>query len=68
VVAQHPYNLDDALTEMLRELPINLEPELAQSELVKTVIAQVEKVTTTFGALRYVRNQLSHGAAQYASR
>jgi len=53
---------------MLRELPINLEPELAQSELVKTVIAQVEKVTTTFGALRYVRNQLSHGAAQYASR
>jgi hypothetical protein len=56
-----PYNLDDALTEMLRALPTNLEPELAKSELVKKVIAEVDKVTTTVGALRYVRNQLSHG-------
>jgi hypothetical protein len=56
-----PENLDDALIEMLHSLPTNLEPELAQSELVKTVLAQVDKVTTTVGALRYVRNQLSHG-------
>ena len=60
-----PYNLDDALTEMLRVLPTDLEPELAQSELVKTVIAQVDKVTTTVGALRYVRNQLSHGTETF---
>ena len=33
-----PYNLEDALTEMLSILPTDLEPELAQSELVKTVI------------------------------
>lgn len=61
-----PYNLDDALTEMLRVLPTNLEPELAQSELVKTVIAQVDQITTTVGALRYVRNQLSHGTETFA--
>ena len=60
-----PYNLDDALTEMLRVLPTNLEPELTQSKLVKTVIAQVDKVTTTVGALRYVRNQLSHGVETF---
>ena len=59
-----PYNLDDALTEMLRVLPTNLEPELTQSKLVKTVIAQVDKVTTV-GALRYVRNQLSHGVETF---
>jgi len=60
-LANTPYNLDDALTEMLRALPTNLEPEIAKSELVKKVIAEVDKVTTTVGALRHVRNQLSHG-------
>jgi hypothetical protein len=63
-----PYNLDDALTEMLGVLPINLEDELAQSNLVKTVVAQVDRVTTTVGALRYVRNQLSHGVETFAPR
>lgn len=60
-----PYNLEDALTEMLAALPIDLMPELAASALVKGVIATVEKVTTTVGALRYVRNQLSHGTATF---
>jgi hypothetical protein len=60
-----PYNLDDALAEMLQTLPTNLEPELAQSTLVKTVISQVDKVTTTVGALRYIRNQMSHGAETF---
>jgi hypothetical protein len=64
-VPSTPYNLDDALTEMLRILPTDLEPELAQSELVKTVIAQVDKITTTVGALRHVRNQLSHGSETF---
>ncbi|WP_131822165.1 hypothetical protein [Mycobacteroides saopaulense] len=60
-----PYNLDDALTEMLRTLPTNLEPELAKSDLVKMVVAQVDNVNTTVGALRFVRNQLSHGTRTF---
>jgi hypothetical protein len=64
-LANTPYNLDDALAEMFQTLPTNLEPELAQSKLVKTVISQVDKVTTTVGALRYVRNQMSHGVETF---
>lgn len=60
-----PYNLDDALTEMLRILPVDLEPELADSELAKSVIAQTKNITTTVGALRHVRNQLSHGTETF---
>lgn len=62
-----PYNLDDSLREMLRALPVDLEPELAQSQLIKSVVTQVDKVTTTVGALRYVRNQLSHGVETFDS-
>jgi ApeA N-terminal domain 1 len=60
-----PYNLDDALREMLETLPTNLEPELAQSKLVKTVLAQVDEVTTTVEALRHVRHKLSHGVETF---
>lgn len=60
-----PYNLGDALTEMLRALPTNLEPELAQSDLVRKVIAEVDGATNTVEALRYVRNQLSHGTKTF---
>jgi hypothetical protein len=63
-----PYNLDDALTEMLECLPTNLEPELAQTELVKTVVAQVDEVTGTVQALRHVRHKLSHGVETFESR
>jgi hypothetical protein len=53
---------------MLRILPIELEPELAESELVKIVIAQTKDITTTVGALRHVRNQLSHGTETFNPR
>jgi hypothetical protein len=63
-----PYNLDDSLTEMLGRLPTNLEPELAQTELVKTVVAQVDDVAETVEALRHVRHKLSHGVETFESR
>lgn len=60
-----PHNLDDALTAMLDGLPTNLEPELAETELVKIVLAQVDEVTSTVGALRHVRHKLSHGVETF---
>lgn len=64
-VPSTPYNLEDALTEMLEVLPVNLMPELTESALVKTVISEVDSITTTVGALRHVRNQLSHGTETF---
>lgn len=60
-----PSNLSDTLAVMLRELPVDLEGELAQSDLVKTVVERVGNVSTTLEALQYVRNKLSHGTETF---
>ena len=55
-------DLDAVLREMLKSLPADLDPELANCGLVKMVIVdRTPDVDTTLGALRYVRNGLSHG-------
>ena len=61
-LAKSPWNLDAVLRDMLKSLPADLEPELANCDLVKMVIVDADaNVDTTLGALRYVRNGLSHG-------
>jgi hypothetical protein len=61
-----PWNLENVLREMLTTLPLDLEPELANCELVRAVIADPnENVETTEQALRYVRNHLSHGTKTF---
>jgi hypothetical protein len=65
-LAKSPWNLDTVLREMLKSLPIDLEPELANCDLVKTVIADPDaNPDTTLAALRYVRNALSHGTKTF---
>jgi hypothetical protein len=65
-LVKSPHNLDMVLREMVKSLPVDLEPELADCALVKTVIADANTpADTTFGALRYVRNGLSHGTKTF---
>ena len=61
-----PWNLENVLREMLKTLPVDLEPELANCALVRTVISDTNaNVGTTEQALRYVRNHLSHGTKTF---
>jgi hypothetical protein len=53
------------LREMFQTLPLNLEPELTNSALVKSVRSGDDSITTTLDAIRVVRNDLSHGNRTY---
>ena len=50
---------------MLQALPIDLEAELTDGALVKSVRSQFPTVTSTLDAIRIVRNDLSHGNRTY---
>jgi hypothetical protein len=50
---------------MFRALPVDVEPELADSVLVKSVRSDDPSVTSTLDAIRVVRNDLSHGNKTY---
>lgn len=61
--------VDVALREMVKALPVDLGPELANCALVKQVIADAANAAdTAFTALGYVRNQLSHGTKTFDRR
>jgi hypothetical protein len=49
-------------------LPVNLERELEESALVRSVRSNNEAVTTTLDAIRIARNGLSHGTTAYDRR
>jgi hypothetical protein len=59
---------DAAIRKMLQTLPVNLEPELEESALVRSVRSDNEAVTTTLDAIRIARNGLSHGTKAYDRR
>lgn len=63
-----PLGLDTVLREMLAALPVNLEAELTESALVKSVRSQDAKVTGTLDAVRVARNDLSHGNKAFDRR
>ena len=60
-----PLGVDSVLREMLQALPIDLEAELTDGALVKSVRSQFPTVTSTLDAIRIVRNDLSHGNRTY---
>ncbi len=60
-----PEASDRAIRKMLEMLPINLEPELGESALVRSVRSDNETVNTTLDAIRTARNDLSHGTKAY---
>lgn len=59
---------DAAIRKMLATLPVNLEPELEESALVRSVRSENETVNTTLDAIRIARNGLSHGTKAYEKR
>lgn len=59
---------DAAIRRMLEMLPVNLEPELEKSALVRSVRSDNETVNTTLDAIRIARNGLSHGTKAYDRR
>jgi hypothetical protein len=63
-----PLGLDTVLREMLQALPCNLEAELAESALVKSVRSEDSSVTATLDAIRVARNDLSHGTRAFDQR
>jgi hypothetical protein len=63
-----PQSSDEVIRKMLRALPVDLEPELAKSALVKSVRSDDRTVTTTLNAIRVARNDLSHGNKAYDRR
>ncbi|WP_293002627.1 hypothetical protein [Mycobacterium sp.] len=63
-----PLGLDTVLREMLQGLPVDLEPELTESALVKSVRAEDVKITGTLDAVRVARNDLSHGNRAFGRR
>lgn len=68
-LAKSPGGVDAVLREMVRVLPVDLGPELANCTLVKQVIADATNpADTVFTALGYVRNQLSHGTKTFNRR
>jgi hypothetical protein len=61
-----PQNLEMVLRQMVESPPVDLEPELADCALVKTVITDADTpADTPFPALSYVRNGLSHGTRTF---
>lgn len=63
-----PLGLDTVLREMLQVLPVNLEDELTNSNLVKSVRSGDPKITSTLDAVRVARNDLSHGNKSFDRR
>ena len=64
MLRKDPFTLDSALSKMLKALPLNLQPELTNCNLVKSVRSE-KKGIDAIGALRQVRNDLSHGTRAY---
>jgi hypothetical protein len=65
-LSRFPSNLENVLREMLESLPVDLQPELAETELVREVIADPDtNADTTLSALRIARNNLSHGTTTF---
>jgi ApeA N-terminal domain 1 len=56
-----PLGLDSVLREMLQALPVNVEAELTETALVKSVRSNDANVRGTLDAVRVARNDLSHG-------
>ncbi len=65
---RRPVGLDSVLREMLRALPVDVEPRLAEGALVQSVRSDDPSITSTLDALRVVRNNLSHGNKTYDRR
>jgi hypothetical protein len=64
MLRKDPFTLDSALSKMLKALPLKLQPELTKCDLVKSVRSE-NKGIDAIGALRLVRNDLSHGNRTY---
>jgi hypothetical protein len=60
-----PQASDEVIRKMLRALPVDLEPELADSALVRSVRSDNPTINTTLDAIRVTRNGLSHGTKAY---
>ncbi len=58
-------SLDECLRSTFRGLPIDVTQELGNTELVQSVQADPRKPDGVPGALRLVRNDLSHGTRSY---
>jgi hypothetical protein len=65
-LSKFPSNLENVLLEMLDTLHVDLQPELAKTELVTEVIADPSNsADSTLSAIRIARNDLSHGTKTF---
>ncbi|MGK5441807.1 hypothetical protein ACSNN7_08290 [Micromonospora sp. URMC 105] len=60
-----PESLDTALSRLFKALPIDVMPRLAETSLVKLLADDARRPQGVPGALRLIRNDLSHGTRGY---